>query len=128
MLSANSVLDYEFAANGDSDLIAVSGALTLDGTMDGSGATMGQTYTLFTYTGAFADNGLTVTGLPSYLRAEFDTSGGAVTFLAIPEPSVGALLVLGTGFTALRRRRTSSGRFGPGNRAECYTVRLSRAF
>ena len=61
---------------GVNDLVAVSGDLTLDGVIDvvdlggfGVGA-----YTLFTYTGALTDNGLTVGTLPDGFMAEVDTT------------------------------------------------------
>lgn len=104
ILTADSYLDFEYDAGGTSDLIAVAGNLTLNGSLNGAGAVLGETYTIFTYTGSLTDNGLNVTGLPAYLRAEFDTTGGQVTFMAIPEPTTAILLALGA-LGLLRRRR-----------------------
>ncbi len=71
-LSANSILDFTLGTPNviggpTNDLIAVSGALTLDGLLNvtaGSGFGNG-TYTLITYGSLAADNGLTVQTLPS---------------------------------------------------------------
>jgi fibronectin-binding autotransporter adhesin len=61
---------------GVSDLVAVSGDLTLDGVVDVvdlGGFDVG-TYTLLTYTGTLTDNGLTVGTMPDGFMAEVDTT------------------------------------------------------
>lgn len=102
ILNDTSVLDFDFSG-ATTGLIAVSNSLTLDGVLNASQAALGQTYPLFTYGTLAADNGLQITGLAPYLRAELDTTGGQVTLLIVPEPSTAILLGL-LGITLLRRR------------------------
>src|SRR5207249_4198235 len=64
---SSTVLSYELGAPGNSDLIAVSGNLTLDGTVnlsDAGGFTNGL-YTLLTYAGVLTDSGLLVGTTPN---------------------------------------------------------------
>ncbi|MBU2885360.1 autotransporter-associated beta strand repeat-containing protein [Gilvimarinus agarilyticus] len=81
LLNNASILEFELSspagtAGVDSDLIVVSGNLTLDGTLEiidwgGYGA---GTYRLITYTGTFVDNGLDISSQPSDFNAALDTT------------------------------------------------------
>ncbi|OPZ29447.1 MAG: hypothetical protein BWZ02_01010 [Lentisphaerae bacterium ADurb.BinA184] len=104
VMHPGSVLDYEFGPGTTSDLIAVAGDLTVDGTVQVDGGfIMGETYTIFTVTGAFVNNGLTV---PGYGRTVVERVGNNITLMAIPEPGTAALAAL-AGLFALRRRRVA---------------------
>ncbi|WP_462321637.1 IPTL-CTERM sorting domain-containing protein [Halochromatium sp.] len=80
-LNNGSVLDFELGdpagtAGTDSDLIDITGDLTLDGTLNvsalsGFGA---GTYTLITYTGSLSDNTLSIGTLPAGYSAGLDTA------------------------------------------------------
>lgn len=112
------------SVGGANDLLAVTGNLTLGGTLDvnaiGSftGVTSG-TWTIATYSGTLVDNGLTLGSLPA-LDANYqwslNTGSGtndAVTLsiAAIPEPStlvLGGLALLGFAGAGLRRRRRTT--------------------
>lgn len=95
-----------------SDTVSVTGDLTLDGLLTVTGGTgFGTgTYTLFSYTGTFLNNTLTLSSLPSgYDYALDTTTAGLVnlTVSAIPEPSSIAAcfgLVALVGSVCLRRR------------------------
>ncbi|MFM7206067.1 MAG: beta strand repeat-containing protein [Planctomycetaceae bacterium] len=103
------------------DLAVVAGSLTLDGTLNVSeigvgsflSATQGNTWRLFTYTGALTNNGLslgTVPALSSGLSFAVDTSTpNEVNLIVVPEPIAtgAALLVLGAGAVVRARRRRS---------------------
>lgn len=128
-LASTTLLTWELSAgnqtvgSGINDLVAVTGNLTLDGTLDvnGIGSFAGVTsgtWTLLTYSGALTDNGLVLNNLPmldpSY-QWSLNTGSGtnsAVTLsiTAIPEPSTfaflisGAAIVLGLG-RRLRREK-----------------------
>ena len=117
-LSNLSVLEFEFGEF-DSDQVSVLGTLTLDGELlisqlqdfDNQGV-----YTLFTYSGALIDNGLTISplsqpidGVPAELAASIliipNIGGpGGVVVLSVPEPGTVGLLTAGAGLL-LRRRR-----------------------
>ncbi|WP_201066664.1 InlB B-repeat-containing protein, partial [Thiorhodovibrio winogradskyi] len=80
-LNNSSVLDYELGdpsgtAGTHSDLIAVTGDLTLDGTLNVTdlGSFGAGTYTLITYTGSLTDNTLAVGTLPAGYSATIDTT------------------------------------------------------
>jgi hypothetical protein len=102
----------EFVGSGINDLIAVSGNLTLDGTLNitplaGFGPAPGQgwgTYTLFTYTGTLTDNGLDIGSAPIGYGYVLSAAGGAVTLL-VPEPVSAVLLALAALALPARRRR-----------------------
>ena len=93
----------------------MTGNLALDGTLNvseiGVGsfltATQGDTWRLFTYTGALTDNGLslgTVPTLSSGLTLAVDTSTpNQVNLIVVPEPAVSAMV--GIGVLALLRAR-----------------------
>jgi len=107
VLSDASVLNFEFD-NVSSDMIAVSGSpgnLTLDGVLNLLGSpVLGQTYTIFSYTGALTDNGLVLGNAP-YGRLEVTDSGSEIQVVWIPEP--GTLVLTALGGLLLVRRRSS---------------------
>ncbi len=84
VLGSSAVLAYELGAS--SDLIAVNGDLTLDGTInisDSGGFGIGD-YTLITYTGALTDNGLAVGSTPDgSLTYTVDTSTAGSVILHV---------------------------------------------
>ena len=100
---------------GINDLSAVTGNLALDGTLNvseiGVGsfltATQGDTWRLFTYTGALTNNGLVLGSTPtlsSGLTLAVDTSTpNEVNLIVVPEPAVSAMV--GIGVLALLRAR-----------------------
>jgi autotransporter-associated beta strand protein len=115
-LTANSLTlnggDFVFdlsSSDNTSDLIVVTGALTDGGTaytFDFSGGAAGQTYTLLTFGSTnFADaSKFSSTGV----SGTFALNSGSLTFTAVPEPGVVALLTVGLGsvmFAARRKRR-----------------------
>ena len=130
-LGSGSILSYELnganttAGGGINDLSAITGNLTLDGTLNvseiGVGsfltATTGDTWRLFTYTGTLNNNGLSLGSTPtlsSGLTLAVDTSTpNEVNLIVVPEPATTAAAVLGVGlvaFARMRRRYASSGR------------------
>jgi fibronectin-binding autotransporter adhesin len=137
-LSASSVLNFELnetnqtPGGGINDLVAITGDLVLDGTLNvpdptttltwtTSGTELAPiTWTLFTYTGTLTNNGLNLGNLPTLLSGnsipqlwrlnivQNGGGGGSVNLQAVPEPS--AALVLGgilAGAACLRRRRSA---------------------
>jgi len=103
-LGANSMLDYEFGAP-TSDLIAVTGNLTLGGTLNVvSGLVLGETYTLFTYTGTATGSFADITGV-DVGRKTVTIENGRVAFMAIPEPATLGLLGAAAAGMLLRRRQ-----------------------
>ncbi len=117
VLDSGSTLDWDLngddttTGSGINDLLAITGNLTLDGTVDvtgtGSFTSWGDYWTIITYTGTLTDNGLdlgTMPALPNGWGWTVDTvtQSGEVR-LVIPEPS--ALLLGGLGLFALLRRR-----------------------
>jgi fibronectin-binding autotransporter adhesin len=137
-LSASSVLNFELnetnqtPGGGINDLVAITGDLVLDGTLNvpdptttltwtTSGTELAPiTWTLFTYTGTLTNNGLNLGNLPTLLSGnsipqlwrlnivQNGGGGGSVNLQAVPEPS--AALVLGgilAGAACLRRRRAA---------------------
>jgi fibronectin-binding autotransporter adhesin len=137
-LSASSVLNFELnetnqtPGGGINDLVAITGDLVLDGTLNVPDPTTTLTWTtsgtelapiswtLFTYTGTLTNNGLNLGNLPTLLSGnsipqlwrlnivQNGGGGGSVNLQAVPEPS--AALVLGgilAGAACLRRRRAA---------------------
>jgi fibronectin-binding autotransporter adhesin len=113
------------AGGGINDLSAVTGNLTLDGTLNVSeigvgsflSATQGDTWRLFTYAGTLTNNGLSLGSTPtlsSGLTLAVDTSTpNEVNLIVVPEPASTAAAVLGVGlvaFARMRRRSMSSAR------------------
>jgi|GEM_PF-5594811 len=137
-LSATSVLNFELnetdqtPGGGINDLVAITGDLVLDGTLNvpdpttaltwtTSGTELAPiTWTLFTYTGTLTNNGLNLGNLPTLLSGnsipqlwrlnivQNGGGGGSVNLQAVPEPSA-ALVLTGilAGAACLRRRRTA---------------------
>ncbi len=121
-LGEASVLKFELSLPGvvggiTNDLIAVSGDLTLDGTLQITelpGFTEG-TFQLFSYTGALTNNILELA--PAFMtlhpsaRIDFSTAGAV--FVVVPEPNVAMALLGGLGMLLGRRRsRKASVRAG----------------
>jgi fibronectin-binding autotransporter adhesin len=102
---------------GINDLSAVTGNLSLDGTLNVSeigvgsflSATQGDTWRLFTYSGTLTDNGLslgTVPTLSSGLTLAVDTSTpNEVNLIVVPEPAAAVSAMVGIGVLALLRAR-----------------------
>jgi autotransporter-associated beta strand protein len=97
-----------------SDTVFVTGDLTLDGLLTVTGGTGfgAGTYTLFSYTGIFLNNGLTLGALPSGYTYSLDTATTglvSLTVSAVPEPASAAMylgMVGLVGSVCLRRRRS----------------------
>jgi fibronectin-binding autotransporter adhesin len=125
-LDSGSILSYELnganttAGGSVNDLSAVTGNLTLDGTLNvseiGVGsfltATAGNTWRLFTYAGTLTNNGLSLGSTPtlsSGLTLAVDTSTpNEVNLIVVPEPASTAAAVLGVGLVAFARMRRRS--------------------
>ena len=118
-LAAMSQLDYDLGqpgvdGGGDNDLVKVLGDLVLDGMLNISPFGFGGTgnYTLLTYGGALADNGLTIGSIPAgYTPDQFiiDVSMPAKVILrVVPEPTSALLLILGAVLGCWRGRRIVS--------------------
>ena len=114
-LDSASALNFELSTagiigSGVNDLLAIGGALTLDGTLnitELSGFGNG-TYRLANYGGAFTDNGLdlTPTFLANYPGSNVDVATtGEVNLVVVPEPGSAVLLLAGLGAMIARRRR-----------------------
>jgi fibronectin-binding autotransporter adhesin len=93
------------------DLVNVNGALTLDGTLavtELPGFSNGS-YTLFDYSGALTNNGLTIQ--PAFLTAhpgstiQIDSANTRVNLVVVPEPAAAATLMAGLATTLLGLRR-----------------------
>jgi len=105
------------SGGGVNDLSAVTGNLTLDGTLNVSeigvgsflSAIVGDIWRLFTYTGALTDNGLslgTVPTLSSGLTLAVDTSTpNQVNLIVVPEPAAAVSAMVGIGALAMLRAR-----------------------
>jgi autotransporter-associated beta strand protein len=130
-LDSGSLLSYGLSGTtttvggGINDLSAVTGNLSLDGTLNISeigvgsflSATQGNTWRLFTYAGTLTNNGLSLGSTPtlsSGLSFAVDTSTpNEVNLIVVPEPAATGAAVLGVGlvaFARMRRRYASSGR------------------
>jgi fibronectin-binding autotransporter adhesin len=140
-LSAGSVLNFDLqegnqtAGGGINDLVAVTGNLILDGTLNVPDATTVSnwttngtpanpvSWTLFTFTGTVVDNGLSLGNLPALSGSPAPQywqigvvlnesgGGGSVRLYAVPEPST-ALMATGAilaGAVMVRRRRRAQG-------------------
>ena len=102
---------------GINDLSAVTGNLSLDGTLNVSeigvgsflSATEGNSWRLFTYTGALTNNGLVLGSTPtlsSGLTLAVDTSTpNQVNLIVVPEPAAAVSAMAGIGVLALLRAR-----------------------
>lgn len=103
-------LNTSGVVGGPNDLVAVNGALTLDGTLavsELSGLELGV-YRLFNYVGAFVDHGLNLQ--PAFLATHpgsFVDTGttGQVNLVVVPEPSAALIVAASIGFSQFRRRR-----------------------
>jgi fibronectin-binding autotransporter adhesin len=122
-LDSGSLLSYGLsgtdttAGGGINDLSAVTGNLSLDGTLNVSeigvgsflSATEGNSWRLFTYTGALTDNGLVLGSTPtlsSGLTLAVDTStANEVNLIVVPEPAVAVSAMAGIGLLALLQAR-----------------------
>jgi fibronectin-binding autotransporter adhesin len=108
------------SGGGVNDLSAVTGNLSLDGTLNVSeigvgsflSATAGNTWRLFTYAGTLINNGLSLGSTPtlsSGLTFAVDTSTpNEVNLIVVPEPASTAAAVLGVGLVAFARMRRRS--------------------
>jgi len=126
-LDSGSILSYGLdganttAGGGINDLSAVTGNLSLDGTLNVSeigvgsfqSATLGNTWRLFTYTGTLTDNGLSLGTTPTMsggLALAVDTSTpNQVNLIVVPEPSTTAAVVMGVAVIAAARFRRRQG-------------------
>ncbi|MEI6636522.1 MAG: hypothetical protein WCO99_08150, partial [Planctomycetota bacterium] len=105
------------AGGGINDLSAVTGNLSLDGTLNVSeigvgsflSATVGDIWRLITYSGTLTDSGLslgTVPTLSSGLTLAVDTSTpNQVNLIVVPEPAAAVSAMVGIGVLALLRAR-----------------------
>lgn len=128
-LGSGSILSYGLngtntaAGGGVNDLSAVTGNLSLDGTLNVSeigvgsfqSATLGNTWRLFTYTGTLTNNGLSLGTTPTMsagLSLAVDTStSNEVNLIVVPEPTTAAAVVIGIAAVAVTRmRRRVAGR------------------
>lgn len=92
-LSDESVVAYDLGTS--SDLIAITGDLTLDGKLAVAAASGFGTglYTLFTYTGTLTDNGLDLGSMPEDYQYELIFGDGTVGLnVFIPEPAQTVLI------------------------------------
>lgn len=121
---ANGIMTLDVLANGQSDLIAIDGDLSLDSFLNvtwSSPLPLWQSYTLLTYTGSINGGGFSNFGsdgdisTPDFFmengqELRIDYLGGAVTLTIVPEPS--ALCLLGmlsiAGVVVRCRRRASA--------------------
>jgi hypothetical protein len=109
-LSLSSSSAFVFELGTMSDLLAVNGNLTLDGTLNvtaSAGFAEGQ-YVLIDYSGALTDNGLAIGSLPAgyYADIVIDSVNTQVRLNVVPEPTVAGLLLAGLPLLARRRRRS----------------------
>ena len=104
-----SILNFDLGLT--SDTVSVTGNLTLDGVLnisDSGGLAPGM-YSLFSYTGTFINNGLTLNTLPSgYTYALNTSTAGLVSLQVIPEPQTFALTAGGIALGLVLIRRRSS--------------------
>jgi len=122
-LGSGSLLSYGLsgtnttAGGGVNDLSAVTGNLSLDGTLNVSeigvgsflSATQGNSWRLFTYSGTLTNNGLSLGTTPTLsggLTFAVDTSTpNEVNLIVVPEPALTAAALLGLGGVAVARMR-----------------------
>jgi fibronectin-binding autotransporter adhesin len=122
-LDSGSLLSYGLSGTtttvggGINDLSAVTGNLSLDGTLNVSeigvgsflSATQGNTWRLFTYVGTLTNNGLSLGSTPtlsSGLSFAVDTSTPSeVNLIVVPEPAAAVSAMVGIGVLALLRAR-----------------------
>jgi fibronectin-binding autotransporter adhesin len=128
-LDSGSILSYGLtgtnttAGGGVNDLSAVTGSLTLDGTINvseiGAGsflsATQGNTWRLFTYSGTLTNNGLslgTTPTLSSGLTLAIDTSTpNEVNLIVVPEPTTIVPILFGVASVCVVRARRKRAKF-----------------
>ena len=109
---AASLLNYDLASVGASDTVALTGTLTLDGTLNVTGLSGfgAGTYRLFSVSGTLIDQGLTLGTIPGGYNYAVAFNGNNVDLnvTAIPEPATTAALIGACSLAAvavLRRRR-----------------------
>ncbi len=76
VLNSGTNLAFRCGSPGTSDQVAVTGNLTLSGTLTvtNSGGITAGTYTLFTYTGTVTNNTVTISGVPNGLLSAISTT------------------------------------------------------
>jgi fibronectin-binding autotransporter adhesin len=122
-LDSGSLLSYGLSGTtttvggGINDLSAVTGNLTLDGTLNVSeigvgsflSATQGNSWRLFTYSGTLTNNGLVLGSTPtlsSGLTLAVDTStSNEVNLIVVPEPTATVSAMVGISALAMLRAR-----------------------
>ena len=120
-LNDSSIVAFEFnpldmtVGGGINDLVTITGGLTLNGLLNVTatsgnflGATNGDTWRLFNYSGSLTNNILTLNTMPDlgtgYSWAVDTATAGQVNLVVVPEPRAAILGLLGT-LALLRRRR-----------------------
>jgi fibronectin-binding autotransporter adhesin len=106
-MASASVLDFDLSTvGGSNDLLTMTGALTLDGTLNvsapGGGLGSGQ-YTLISGFGSLTDNTLNLGSMPPGHNYTITTDATHVYLNASPEPATLCLLALG-GLALLKKR------------------------
>ncbi len=108
---ASGVYNDDINAADQSDLLAVTGNLTLGATdtlnVNVLDSTSGLNYTIATYTGTLAGT-FAATSLPAGYSINYGTGSNSSITLVVPEPASVGILGVACGALLLRRRRETS--------------------